>query len=187
MDVHPIPGLEHLPYAEVWFHAVDDDAWRAASEAARAIDKSGLEVLTEGECFALLETAPIGRVVYSDRALPVIVPVNFAIDGVDVVIRTGRRSRLATHAAGHVIAFEIDEIDVVSRSGWSVVLTGYLQLVDDPAEVGRLERLGLRSWAPSAHDRYLRLRPDLVTGRRIPVAVSGSSGDVVGAELARAD
>ena len=46
MDVHPIPGLEHLPYAEVWLHAVDDDTWRAASDAARAIDKTGLEVWT---------------------------------------------------------------------------------------------------------------------------------------------
>ena len=46
MDVHPIPGLEHLPYAEVWFHAVDDDAWREASAAAREIGKSGLEVWT---------------------------------------------------------------------------------------------------------------------------------------------
>ena len=43
MDVRPIPGLEHLPYAEVWFHAVDDDAWHAASAAARAIEKTGLE------------------------------------------------------------------------------------------------------------------------------------------------
>lgn len=46
MDVHPIPGLEHLPYAEVWFHSVDDDVWRTASDAARAIDKAGLEVWT---------------------------------------------------------------------------------------------------------------------------------------------
>jgi len=46
MDVHPIPGLEHLPYAEVWLHAVDEDAWRAAADAARAIDKTGLEVWT---------------------------------------------------------------------------------------------------------------------------------------------
>jgi nitroimidazol reductase NimA-like FMN-containing flavoprotein (pyridoxamine 5'-phosphate oxidase superfamily) len=152
-----------------------------------AVDKSGLEVLTESECFSLLETAPIGRVVYSDRALPVIVPVNFVLDGADVVLRTGRRSRLATHAAGHVIAFEVDEIDAVSRSGWSVVLTGYLQLVENPAAVERLERLGLRSWAPSAHDRYLRLRPDLVTGRRIPAAGAESLDDAMDAELARAD
>ena len=46
MDVHPVPGLEHLPYAEVWFHAVDDDAWQAASDAARALGKTGLEVWT---------------------------------------------------------------------------------------------------------------------------------------------
>jgi GNAT superfamily N-acetyltransferase len=46
VDVHPIPGLEHLPYAEVWLHAADDDAWRAASEVARAIGKTGLEVWT---------------------------------------------------------------------------------------------------------------------------------------------
>jgi GNAT superfamily N-acetyltransferase len=46
VDVHPIPALEHLPYAEVWFHAVDEAAWRAASAAAREIGKSGLEVWT---------------------------------------------------------------------------------------------------------------------------------------------
>jgi GNAT superfamily N-acetyltransferase len=46
MDVRPIPGLEHLPYAEVWLHAVDDDAWRAASAAARELGKPGLEVWT---------------------------------------------------------------------------------------------------------------------------------------------
>jgi GNAT superfamily N-acetyltransferase len=46
VDVHPIPGLEHLPYAEVWLHAADDGAWRAASAAAREIGKTGLEVWT---------------------------------------------------------------------------------------------------------------------------------------------
>jgi GNAT superfamily N-acetyltransferase len=46
MDVQPIPGLEHLPYAEVWFHAFDDTRWREASNAARALGKSGLEAWT---------------------------------------------------------------------------------------------------------------------------------------------
>ena len=46
MQVRPIPGLEQLPWAEVWFHEVDDERWRAASEAARAIGKDGLEVWT---------------------------------------------------------------------------------------------------------------------------------------------
>jgi uncharacterized protein len=148
------------------------------------VDKSGLQVLSEGDCFALIAHAPIGRVVYSDRALPVIVPVNFTLDGDDIVIRTGRRSRLATHVSGHVIAFEVDQIDAASHSGWSVVLTGFLQLIDEPAEIERLERLGLRSWAPSAHDRYLRLRADLVTGRRIPSATADVSSEAADSTLA---
>jgi GNAT superfamily N-acetyltransferase len=46
MEVKPIPGLEHLPFAEVWFHVIDDAAWREASTAASALGKSGLEVWT---------------------------------------------------------------------------------------------------------------------------------------------
>jgi GNAT superfamily N-acetyltransferase len=46
VEVKPMPGLEHLPYAEVWLHAVDDDVWREASAGARAIGKTGLEVWT---------------------------------------------------------------------------------------------------------------------------------------------
>jgi GNAT superfamily N-acetyltransferase len=46
MDVKPMPGLEHLPFAEVWFHEIDDDRWREASLAARALGKTGLEAWT---------------------------------------------------------------------------------------------------------------------------------------------
>jgi GNAT superfamily N-acetyltransferase len=49
VDVKPIPGLEHLPYAEVWFRDVDDDRWREASAQAHALGKTGLEVWTTTE------------------------------------------------------------------------------------------------------------------------------------------
>ena len=49
MDVRPIPGLEHLPFAEAWFHAVDDESFAAASAAARALGKPGLEAWTTTE------------------------------------------------------------------------------------------------------------------------------------------
>ena len=49
MDVHEVPGLAHLPYAEVWFHELDDMRWREASTAARAIGKTGLEAWTTTE------------------------------------------------------------------------------------------------------------------------------------------
>jgi GNAT superfamily N-acetyltransferase len=46
MDVKAIPGLEQLPYAEVWFHEVDEARWREASGLARELGKTGLEVWT---------------------------------------------------------------------------------------------------------------------------------------------
>jgi GNAT superfamily N-acetyltransferase len=46
VDVRPIPGLGHLPFAEVWFHAVDEESFDQASAAARALGKPGLEAWT---------------------------------------------------------------------------------------------------------------------------------------------
>jgi GNAT superfamily N-acetyltransferase len=46
MEVKPIPGLEQLPYAEVWFHEIDEGRWHEASELARELGKTGLEVWT---------------------------------------------------------------------------------------------------------------------------------------------
>src|SRR5262249_43814968 len=46
MDVRPMPGLEHLPYAEVWLREPDEARWREASRRARELGKTGLEVWT---------------------------------------------------------------------------------------------------------------------------------------------
>jgi GNAT superfamily N-acetyltransferase len=65
MEVKPIPGLEQLPYAEVWFHEVDDERFSVASAAARALGKTGLEVWTTDrtpEVVAFLERRAYGEV-----------------------------------------------------------------------------------------------------------------------------
>ncbi len=49
VDVKLMPGLEHLPFAEVWFSSIDEQRWRQASSAARALGKNGLEVWTTTE------------------------------------------------------------------------------------------------------------------------------------------
>jgi hypothetical protein len=130
-------------------------------------DKSGLEVLSEGESLELLAGISVGRIVYSDRALPFVVPVNFVLDGMDIVIRTSVRSGLISNVPGHVVAFEADAIDPVDKVGWSVVVTGRAELVDDSIDNLRLDGLGLQSWSPAPTDRYLRLRADVVSGRRV--------------------
>jgi GNAT superfamily N-acetyltransferase len=65
MEVKPIPGLEQLPYAEVWFHEVDDERFSVASAAARALGKTGLEVWTTDrtpEVVAFFERRGYGEV-----------------------------------------------------------------------------------------------------------------------------
>jgi nitroimidazol reductase NimA-like FMN-containing flavoprotein (pyridoxamine 5'-phosphate oxidase superfamily) len=138
-------------------------------------DRSNSGALSEGDALALLATVPVGRLVYSDRALPFVTPVNFILDGSDVVIRAGRRSPLATHTPGNVVAFEADEISVVDRSGWSVVVTGRVQLIDDVDEIARLDAWHLQTWRPATTDRYLRLHAELISGQYLPIADSHST------------
>ncbi|MFG2088644.1 MULTISPECIES: pyridoxamine 5'-phosphate oxidase family protein [unclassified Spirillospora] len=142
------------------------------------LDQSGLEILDEDECRDLLARAAIGRIVFTHQALPAIQPVNFAFSDGDIVIRTSRKSRLATAATDTVVAFEIDEFDTGARTGWSVVAVGRARHVADPAAVAGLEALPLHTWAPGERDHFIRIRPELITGRR----VGGAAGsDAAGA------
>lgn len=137
----------------------------------------GLDVLTDEECYALLRSASIGRVVYTDAALPVCTPVNFALDGRSVVFRTAAGSRLARATASAVTAFEVDDIRTESRSGWSVLVTGPSSAVTGVGELLRLEQLGLASWAGGDRSHWVRLQPGLVTGRRLaPSPPAGRQG-----------
>ncbi|WP_037560133.1 pyridoxamine 5'-phosphate oxidase family protein [Spirillospora albida] len=138
-----------------------------SAAAGKAVDHSGLEILGEEECLALLGAAEIGRIVFTDRALPAIQPVNFTLHEGTIVIRTSPGSRLSTGAAGTVVAFEIDDFDVAARTGWSVVVVGRARVVTAPEESAALEALGLRTWAPGERDRFISVRPEIVSGRRI--------------------
>lgn len=129
------------------------------------VDSAGLHVLSEQECFQLMAAAPVGRVVFTDRALPAIQPVTFVLHGQSVIIRTAERSRLALAATGAVVAFEVDEYEPV-RGGWSVVAVGQARQVVDCAELACVQRLGLPPWAPSATEYYLRIAVEIISGRQ---------------------
>ncbi|MFI6520949.1 pyridoxamine 5'-phosphate oxidase family protein [Spirillospora sp. NPDC050679] len=131
-------------------------------------DRGGLEVLDADECRSLLAGASLGRIVFTDRALPAVQPVTFALSGGDIVIRTFAASRLASAARNSVVAFEADEFDEAAPSGWSVVMVGHARLVSDPAELARLQDLALSPWIDEADSRFIRVRPQTVSGRRIP-------------------
>ena len=101
-------------------------------------DGSALRQLSMAECLQLMATVPVGRVIYTRRALPAVELVNFALDQGDIVIRTDRSGKLAAAARGAVVAFETDCLDAARQVGWSVTAIGPSREVTDPEEIGRL-------------------------------------------------
>lgn len=142
-------------------------AGAAARLPADAQDAAGLQVLDRDECLRLLGSVSVGRIVFTDRALPAVQPVNFVLHDGDVVIRTASASKLAVAARNAVVAFEADELDPALRAGWSVTVVGRARVASDPAECVALAELPLRSWAPGPLDHFILVRPSTVSGRRI--------------------
>jgi uncharacterized protein len=128
--------------------------------------------LSSKESLALLATAPVGRIVFTQDALPAIHPVSFVLDGDDVVINTGEDSALLSAVAESIVAFEADEVDAARNDAWSVVVIGRAQLVTDPQIVERL-RVDMHAWTDGLAEsaRFIRIRPEIVSGRRISPTV----------------
>jgi hypothetical protein len=130
-------------------------------------DGSALQRLSRDECLTLMASVPVGRIIYTRRALPAVELVNFALDHGDIVIKTDGSGKLAAATRGAVVAFEADQVDPACQSGWSVTAIGPAGEVTDPDELARLRGIGLRSWAPGERDHFIRISPVMLNGRRL--------------------
>jgi nitroimidazol reductase NimA-like FMN-containing flavoprotein (pyridoxamine 5'-phosphate oxidase superfamily) len=129
--------------------------------------RTGLEVLDRDECVALLERSSLTRIAVVIGEQPLVFPVNFTLDGDAVVFRTDPGTKL--HAARNgPVSFECDGVDGVYHTGWSVLGTGRAEEVVNEAELERLARLPLGPWCPGHKSTWVRIRPRMLTGRRIP-------------------
>jgi len=134
---------------------------------------SALRQMSRDECLQLMKSVPVGRIVYTRQALPAVELVNFAVDNGDIILRTDHSGKLAAATRGAVVAFEADSLDYDRHVGWSVTIVGQSQEVTDPDEVGRLEQIGLRPWAPGERQHFIRIRPGILNGRRLSADGSG--------------
>ncbi|MFE2721038.1 pyridoxamine 5'-phosphate oxidase family protein [Kitasatospora sp. NPDC059327] len=126
------------------------------------------ETLCEAECLRLLSTVPVGRVVYTEHALPAVLPVSFevAADG-RLLLAVRRGSSTARGLDGTVVAFQADQLDPVTRTGWSVLVHGRADVVREPELVRRALRAGLRPWVGDPDPLFVALVPELIGGRRL--------------------
>jgi nitroimidazol reductase NimA-like FMN-containing flavoprotein (pyridoxamine 5'-phosphate oxidase superfamily) len=132
----------------------------------RLVDPTtGIEVLPEDECLRRLGEHQVGRLVLIGGGDADIFPVNYVLVGRTIVFRTAAGTKWRDGPRGRA-AFEVDELDPTTRSGWSVVVHGRLEDADERHP--DTEALGLDPW--SAHDKphVMRLVGETFSGRRLP-------------------
>jgi nitroimidazol reductase NimA-like FMN-containing flavoprotein (pyridoxamine 5'-phosphate oxidase superfamily) len=132
------------------------------------VDWSGLEILSTDECQAHLRLAAVGRIGFVDAGSPVILPVNYTMDGPAIVFRTAAGSKLSVGMMQRPVCFEIDDWDTMGHTGWSVLAKGIADEVLAEDEVARLEQLPVRPWSrPDLRDHWVRVMVEELTGRRV--------------------
>lgn len=98
-----------------------------------------------------------------------IFPVNFIVDHSSIVFRTGVGTKLSlAHQQGRA-AFEADDFDFYDATAWSVVLRGVPNVIQHHDDVIAAFDLQIRPWQVGHKPTYVRLSPDVVTGRRFRV------------------
>ncbi len=153
----------------------DAHASSASTEPDRepAIDSPRPEPLDEAECLRLISPGGIGRIAYSGRFGPTVLPVNYVFHDGTIVFRTSRDSpmgedlRTGIADAEYQVAFEIDDFEAAAREGWSVLIQGAAHHVDSATERASMIEAGVEPWAGGERELFLRIIPTRITGRRI--------------------
>ena len=128
-------------------------------------DCQGLHVLDRSASAQLLRTTRVGRLALVQGALPMILPVAFAMLDADLVFNVGpgTLSRAADHC--DVVCFETDSVDERLDDMWSVWVVGHLSRMVNPSDLSRAEQLDLNRWG-SRPGEFIRLTPQIFSGRR---------------------
>jgi nitroimidazol reductase NimA-like FMN-containing flavoprotein (pyridoxamine 5'-phosphate oxidase superfamily) len=132
-----------------------------------------LQEMDEAECLRLIAPGGIGRIAFSGRYGPTVLPVNYRMHQGTVVFRIAQDSptdedlRTGIANAEYKVAFEIDDFDSVARVGWSVLIQGSAHHVDSEAERASVSEAGVEPWPGGDRDLFLRVIPGRITGRRI--------------------
>ncbi|HXV94287.1 MAG TPA: pyridoxamine 5'-phosphate oxidase family protein [Pseudonocardia sp.] len=130
-------------------------------------DGAELVELDRSECLELLAGGVIGRVVFSDGAMPAAEPVNYVLDGEEIVFRTRNGSKLAAATRHAVVAFQVDQLDIDERTGWTVLGVGEAYEVVEPTRLEELARLQPEPWARGHALHTISIPLQLLNGRRL--------------------
>ena len=118
----------------------------------------------EDEARELLASQAVGRVVFVDDQGPVALPVNYVVTEEGPVFRTAPHNTIARYAQGRQVAFEVDEVDPFTRSGWSVLIRGRARFLESEHE---LPDEVPDTWAEGGRWLFVCVRAEQITARRL--------------------
>ena len=129
---------------------------------------SHITELTVEECLSLLTTKQVGRIGLTTPAGPQILPVNYTVHDEKIVFRTLPYGVIANNAHEARVAFEVDDLDDVAATGWSVLAVGRCARIEDPGEVHLIrDEADPEPWAEGHRILYFRVDWDDLTGRQV--------------------
>ncbi|HYJ70465.1 MAG TPA: pyridoxamine 5'-phosphate oxidase family protein [Nocardioidaceae bacterium] len=150
-----------LPWSSITGRAVGDDLTEQTPRPP-----SVLEDIAGDECVALLESASLGRVAFVRSTGPVVIPVNYVWSEGRLIFRTSPNNSWVWVLRHGSAAFEVEDIDEVTHSGWTVLVQGQATHLD-PKEVIDPAIQHLRPWAAGERPLHIAITPASITGRRL--------------------
>jgi nitroimidazol reductase NimA-like FMN-containing flavoprotein (pyridoxamine 5'-phosphate oxidase superfamily) len=115
----------------------------------------------------MLSATPVGRLGLVVDGAPEIFPVNFVVDAGTIVFRTDPGIVLRTLAQVPSVCLEVDDIDITTATGASVLLKGEARELVAAGELAAVADLPLEFWPYGPKSHWIRIEPTEVTGRRI--------------------
>lgn len=123
-----------------------------------------VEDLDESACRELLRRSPVGRIGFTHRALPRVLPVRFTMWDGEVVVARRHGSTLDIRPQ-EIVAFEVDAFDPSTGDGWCVSLVGSSRLISDGDEIAELDALDFAAWKSDEGCTYIGISISLIHGR----------------------
>ena len=120
-------------------------------------DTQAISILSETECWDLLGSVSLGRLVTSVDGQPEIFPVNFVVQHRSVLFRTAEGTKLVSTAINNQVLFEAD--GSTFDEGWSVIVKGTARAPRTDDELEEARRAWLFPWTATSKPHFVRIRP----------------------------
>lgn len=142
--------------------------YRDTAPAPESDESAKVEEIGTAGCWRLVEAHSLGRLAMQNlEGHPDVFPLNYLVHEGNLYMRSAPGSKLRSLIAHPQVALEVDGTDDAFH--WSVVMKGTATRLNTDAAIEESGILDLVSSSPTAKHNYVRLVPEIITGRRFAV------------------